>query len=131
MNILYVTISKNRMSLRDLDTGREAVGHGSFSNQRILIGAFFAAEKVLRDLIEQVKPQGLLDRFVRRRRYDIVIDALELNEGGLSQVEERAIMEMAAGASAMRYRQMVVACAVQPRTDDAVRALLAQSTNQR
>lgn len=131
MNILYVTIRKNRMSVRDLDTGREAVGHGAFSNQRILIGAFFAAEKVLRDLIEQVKPQSWLDRFVRRRRYDIVIDALELNEGGLSQVEERAIMEMAAGASAMRYRQMVIACAVQPRTDDAVRALLAQNKNQR
>jgi len=130
VNILYVTLRKNRMSLRELKSGKEVVGHGNFSNERILIGAFFAAEKVLRDLVVQVKPAGLLYRLFKWPRYDMVIDALEMNEGGLSQVEERAIMEMAAGAMSMKYRQMVVACATQPRTDDEVKALLALSQNQ-
>jgi len=112
------------MCLRSLSSGQEVIGHGTFSNQRILIGAFFIAEKILRDLVMQVEPLHWWDNFIRLRRYDVVIDVLELNEGGLSEVEERAIMEVVAGGTAMRYRQLVISCASQPRGDDAVRALL-------
>jgi len=114
------------MCLRNLRTGQEVMGHGTFSNQRILIGAFFIAEKVLRDLVMQVEPLRWWDKFIRLRRYDVVIDVLELNEGGLSEVEERAIMEVVAGGTAMRYHRLVISCVSQPRSDDAVRALLTQ-----
>lgn len=128
MTTLYISLYKNRMTVRNLDNGREFSGSGGFSNQRLLVAQFFAARDVLSALIQQQKPENWLTRVLRKRRFRILVDAMELNEGGLSQVEERAIMEMVAVAVSMRYRQLEVRCSSHVRSDVEVHALLANGS---
>ena len=127
MTILYISLYKNRMTVRNLDNGCEFSGSGAFSNQRLLVAQFFAARDVLYTLIQQQKAENWLARLLKIKRFRILVDAMELNEGGLSQVEERAIMEMVAGAASMRYRQLEVRCSSHVRSDVEVRALLANA----
>lgn len=129
MTILYISLYKNRMTVRNLDDSREYSGSGAFSNQRLLVAQFFAAHDVLYPLIQQQKGENWLARLLKRKCFRILVDAMELNEGGLSQVEERAIMEMVASAVSMRYRQLEVRCSSHVRNDVEVRALLANSTS--
>ena len=128
MTTLYIALYKNRMTVRNLDDGGEYNGSGAFSNQRLLVAQFFAAHKVLFELIQQLKPESWLARLLQRKHFRILVDAMELNEGGLSQVEERAIEEMVATAVSLRYRQLEVRCGNHLRSDVEVRALLAGGT---
>ncbi|GKW31874.1 hypothetical protein [Pectobacterium versatile] len=74
-----------------------------FSNPCLLVADFFRAEKVLQDLA---------DKFIKRSWFEfgqdvLIIHALEMNEGGLSQVEERILQEIAVAASP-RARLIVI-----------------------
>ncbi|POP42972.1 hypothetical protein CHU32_17230 [Superficieibacter electus] len=124
MPILYIQIRKNHIILRDVEHKKEVSGQARFSNTRLLIAEFFQAEKVLFDLIQQIYPPTWLNRLLRTRRFDIVVSALEMNEGGLSQVEERILQEVVAGATAMKYRQLKIHAQTHPLSDSAVLAML-------
>lgn len=124
MPILYIQIRKNQIILRDVERKKEVSGRGHFSNTRLLIAEFFQAEKVLFDLIQQIYPRTWRNTLMRTRRFDIVVSALEMNEGGLSQVEERILQEVVAGATAMKYRRLKLHAQTTPLSDSAVLAML-------
>ncbi|MCL6361647.1 hypothetical protein EXT49_16650 [Pectobacterium polaris] len=96
MTILYIQIRKNKMVVRNPETSQELSDSSQvFSNSRLLVADFFRAEKVLQDLA---------DKFIKRSWFKfgqdmLIIHALEMNEGGLSQVEERILQEIAVAAS--------------------------------
>ncbi|AVT60509.1 YjaA family stress response protein [Pectobacterium versatile] len=104
MTILYIQIRKNKMVVRDPETSQELSDSSQvFSNSRLLVADFFRAEKVLQDLA---------DKFIKRSWFKfgqdvLIIHALEMNEGGLSQVEERILQEIAVAASP-RARLIVI-----------------------
>ena len=126
MLVLYIQVRKNHITVRDIARKQNVSGSGAFSSQRLLIADFFKAEKVLWDLIEQIRPSSWLRKLLRTDRFDIVISALEMNEGGLSPVEERILQEVVAGATRMRYRRLITHAQSTPLSDDAVMALIAQ-----
>ncbi|MCL6334019.1 YjaA family stress response protein [Pectobacterium carotovorum] len=104
MTILYIQIRKNKMVVRDPETSQELSDSSQvFSNSRLLVADFFRAEKVL---------QNLADKFIKRSWFKfgqdvLIIHALEMNEGGLSQVEERILQEIAVAVSP-RARLIVI-----------------------
>ncbi len=126
MTVLYIQIRRDRITLRDIARQQEVVGQGTFSNQRLLIANFLTAEKILRDLILQLYPRSGLSAWLPAKRYNIVVSALEMNEGGLSQVEERVLQEVVAGATAMKYRKLQVHAQSAVLSDSAVMAMLNQ-----
>lgn len=126
MAVLYIKVRKNHFTVREIESKREVSGSGDFSNQRLLIADFFKAEKVLCDLIEQIYPSLWWRNLLRIDRFDVVISALEMIDGGLSQVEERVLQEVVAGATRMRYRQLKTHAQVTPLNDAAVSAMIAQ-----
>ncbi len=126
MPVLYIQVRKNHIMVRDIERSQDVSGRGAFSNQRLLIAEFSIAEKVLSDLIQQLYPRTWMNSLLRTRRFDIVISALEMNEGGLSQVEERILQEVVSGATMMRYRQLKLHAQSTPLTDSAILAMLEQ-----
>lgn len=108
MALIYIQIHKNKMTVRNIDTQQEASGSAAFTTERLLVGNFFVAEKILRDLCSQVMSRtnkflshpGLLSRLLRilfpGLYCDLLVHALEMNDGGLSQVEERVLKEVTA-----------------------------------
>ncbi|PVZ87166.1 hypothetical protein C9426_13625 [Serratia sp. S1B] len=93
MPFFYLQVRKNHLTLKSLDTQTTASNIAVFSSQRMVLGQFFVAEACLYQLVPQVFP-GLINRLkLRHFRSDIVIHVLELLEGGISQVEQRALQE--------------------------------------
>ncbi|WP_342322686.1 YjaA family stress response protein [Kosakonia sp. BYX6] len=129
MVVLYVQLYNNRMVVRNLTTQQQASGNHTFSNQRILIADFFPAEKLLHGLIHQVAPRSFWHKLPGMGCLAILSHALEMNEGGLSPVEERAILEMTYGASRGRCRIPQVVASQAPLSDQQVLAALNQAKN--
>ncbi|QKN43330.1 hypothetical protein HHJ34_23930 [Escherichia coli] len=125
MSVLYIQIRRNQITVRDLESKREVSGDAAFSNQRLLIANFFVAEKVLQDLV-LLHPRSTWHSFLPAKRMDIVVSALEMNEGGLSEVEERILHEVVAGATLMKYRQFHIHAQSVVLSDSAVMAMLKQ-----
>ncbi|NLS55240.1 YjaA family stress response protein [Hafnia alvei] len=108
MALIYVQIRKNKMTVRNVDTQREVSGSAAFTTERLLVGNFFEAEKLVRELSSQVMSRtnqflsrpGLLSSLLRilfpGLYCDLLVHALEMNHGGLSQVEERVLKEITA-----------------------------------
>lgn len=120
MVVLYAQLYKNRMVVRNLTTHQQASGYQTFSNQRILIADFFLAEKLLHDLIQQLAPRQFWHALPMTGRMAILSHALEMNEGGLSSVEERAILEMTFGAAHGKCRDPKVTSGPAPLGDQQV-----------
>ncbi|MFE4113415.1 YjaA family stress response protein [Kosakonia sp. YIM B13611] len=127
MIVLYAQLYKNRMVVRNLQTQQQVSGSQTFSNQRILIADFFPAEKLLQGLILQVAPRSFWYALPGMGRLAILAHAMEMNEGGLSPIEERAILEMTFGASQGRCRYPQVVASQTPLSDQQVLAALSQS----
>jgi rod shape-determining protein MreB and related proteins len=97
-NTAYVRVRRNEFRIRHIESGNEATFKADvpFSTVRMLIGDFAAADRALKDALQQAHK----GRF--RAPSQIVIHPLELIEGGLSQIEERTIYEVAKGAGASK-----------------------------
>ncbi len=98
-NTVYVKVRSNQYDLRHVERGKSAsvTATSPFTTDRMLIGQFTEAEKTLKS--------GLNKLFEERwftPKPNIIIHPLEKTEGGLSQVEERVLLEVAAGAGARR-----------------------------
>jgi hypothetical protein len=101
--ILYLKLSCNQMHLSLLPGGRELrlQADPPFSNQRLLVADFNAAQKLLRRGLAQLLPR----RFLRLSLPpQLLIQPLEYLEGGLSQVEERILLELGLGGGARKVR---------------------------
>ena len=100
---LYLKLSCNQMHLTHLQNGRELhlLADPPFSNQRLLVADFAVAERLLQRAIAELLPTRLL-RLSRPPR--LLIQPLERLEGGLSQVEERILLELGLGCGARKVR---------------------------
>jgi rod shape-determining protein MreB len=87
----------------------DRVASEPFSHPRTVIGTFTTAQAELKALVAETRGGFSL-------KLDILIHPLERIEGGLTQIEERALLELALGAGASHARVWVGA----PLTDQEV-----------
>ncbi|KHN53877.1 hypothetical protein OI69_05465 [Pectobacterium fontis] len=120
---LYIQIRKNQITARNLATQREASMLSAFSNNRILVADFMAASEALRGAIRQVTPFDWRNWFSNTT---LLIHALEMNEGGLSPVEERILQEIT--VMSCRKSKLIVISSTVPLSDsDALKRIQQQS----
>ena len=95
---LYVKIFPNRFQIRDIhqQTEHTILATQPFTTTRLLVGSFTLAEKALVDGMKSLR-RGLF-----APAPIIVIQPMAMVEGGLSEVEERAIRELAMSAGARK-----------------------------
>ncbi len=98
-NSFYVRVRRNQFRVRHVSSKAEAVFEAQppFSTERLLIGQFMAAEAVLKRALKELSKGGLFAVAPQ-----VVIQPLEMTEGGLSEVEERVLKEVALGAGARK-----------------------------
>ena len=97
--IAYVTVRRNQFRIRHLESGAEATfdAQPAFTTSRLLVGEFRVAEALLKQGLRQVLKSSLISVAPY-----VVIHPLEMVEGGLSEVEERVLKEVAIGAGATK-----------------------------
>ena len=88
---LYVRVRPNVMRVRDVDSGREIEARSvtPFTSQRLLVGQFRAADDTLKRALSELG----VGSFLKSRR--LVMHPLEMVDGGVSEVEERVLLELA------------------------------------
>jgi hypothetical protein len=100
---LYLKLSCNQMTLTHVQSARtlHLKADPAFSNARLLVADFAAAQQLLQDAVAQLLPR----RFLRLSwPPEMLIQPLERLEGGLSQVEERILLELGLGSGARTVR---------------------------
>lgn len=95
---LYVKISKNNVEIINLDTGQSISKKAlePFSTNRFIIADFNKANVVISSIIKELIP----NKYFLPQQRKILIQQVEPVEGGLSEIEKRALRdlgEMAAG----------------------------------
>jgi rod shape-determining protein MreB and related proteins len=103
-NNIYIRVSRNKFHVRHLEKGvtREAISATGFTTMRVLVGNFSEAERILKSIVKEI---GGVSFFSIKPR--ILIHPIEMLEGGLSQVEERVLHELAIAAGAIKARVYV------------------------
>lgn len=99
---VYARLYRNRIHLRDLASGTEFTAQASppFSTARLLVGEFLPFEQCLKEGLAQVVGK----RFFTPRPV-LILQPMEMNEGGLSGIEQRVLQEGGLGAGA---RQVIL-----------------------
>lgn len=95
---LYIQISRNRITATNLDTGHEVsrLATTPFSTQRVVLARFDPANETILDAIRELR---LKTSFAT---ISIVIQQIEGAEGGLSDIEKRALRDLAEMAGAKK-----------------------------
>lgn len=98
-NTVYVKVLQNRFELRHIESGKTSsvLSPKAFTTKRLLVGQFSEAEEALQKGMKELAHGNLL-----LMRPIVVIQPMKKIEGGLSQVEERTLQELAAGAGARK-----------------------------
>lgn len=97
---VYVQVYPNRFVLKRLEAGARPVtleADEPFTTERLLVGQFSIAERLLRQGLKAVFPARWLSPGPV-----VVVHPMEKVEGGLSEVEDRLFRELAAGAGAWK-----------------------------
>ena len=96
-NTLYIKVFPNRFELKQIETGKTAIAPSprAFTTNRLLVGEFSHAEEALNKAIKQLYEKQWFSPKPR-----VVIQPMEKVENGLSEVEERVLLELAARAGA-------------------------------
>jgi rod shape-determining protein MreB and related proteins len=120
-NNIYIRVSRNKFHVRHLEKGvtKEAVSATGFTTTRLLVGNFSEAERILKPI---VKETGGASFFVVAPH--ILIHPIEMIDGGLSQVEETALRELAISVGASKARVYVGS----DLTDEKIKQLLQEKT---
>jgi len=94
IDTIYILVNINSFTVKHVEAGRVITvkANEPFTSTRLLVGNFNVAERLLSGAIKKVYKHSI---FVSPR---IIIHPLEMVEGGLCEVEERAIMELAVGS---------------------------------
>jgi hypothetical protein len=87
------------MEVVNLKDGNVAQGNGAFTTTRLLVGQFKVAEELLTRLVKEVKSKGLFSA-----QPGLLLQPLDMTDGGLSEVEERIFLELGAGAGARHVK---------------------------
>ena len=95
--LFYIRISPNKLNCRNIYLGKEqeATAAIPFTTQRLLIGNFTEAEKLVSKLVKETKRFSLMLPI-------FIMHPLEMCEGGLSQIEERVLLELAMNTGARK-----------------------------
>ncbi|WP_323663537.1 YjaA family stress response protein [Pectobacterium carotovorum] len=98
MASLYIRIYRNTLTVRNVDTKQEVTEQSEtpFTTTRLLLGQMIPAMKLLDRLARKVAPKRLSDLFSSHK---VIIHAMEMNEGGHSQVEFASYIELAKSIS--------------------------------
>lgn len=101
---VYIKVYPNKFELRDIEKGRTIAVTASepFTTKRLLVGQFSVADGLLRTGMKKLMGDGLLPV-----RPVVVIQPTSMTEGGLSQVEERVLLELAASSGARKAKVWV------------------------
>ena len=113
---IYVQVVCDRVNARNVAArnGVEQRPSKPFSHPRALVGNFVEAQATITAAVKAVRTSAL-PKLVR-----IVIHPMELVEGGLTQVEERVLRELAVGSGASK----VVVWVGEALSDEAVQSKL-------
>ena len=95
---LYVQVGINRVVARNVRTGESSAQASAqtFSHPRMLVGSFTEAQATVKRAVAEAKGSGLF------KSLRVLMHPTELTSGGLSQVEERVLHELALGAGASK-----------------------------
>ena len=98
-NTVYVKITKNQFWARHIENQKEAVvtAADAFTTKRLLVGEFSTAEKYLKGIMKTLHEEKLFSASPQ-----VILHPMEMVEGGLSEIEERAMIELAMGAGARK-----------------------------
>ena len=98
-NHVYIQVRRNQFRIRHLESGADTTVQAPtpFTTQRMLVGDFTAAVHTLKTALKNMAKGRLVSLPPR-----VVIQPMEMIEGGLSQVEERILREIAIGAGASK-----------------------------
>ncbi|MEQ9945813.1 YjaA family stress response protein [Pectobacterium aroidearum] len=98
MASLYIRIYRDTLTVRNVDTQREVMEKSEtpFTTTRLLLGQMIPAMKLLDRLTRKVAAKRLIDLF---SSHNVIIHAMEMNEGGHSQVEFASYIELAKSIS--------------------------------
>jgi len=97
---LYVKVHENKFEIKNISENGSWVSgcpDAPYTTDRLLVGTFSAAEPALRKLIKRVRPKSWIKKSAR-----VVIHPMSKFEGGLSEVEQRLLKELALGAGAFK-----------------------------
>jgi hypothetical protein len=99
---IKVDVYSNKMVLSS--EGRSMTFHSKepFTTTRLLIGKFYVAEECLKNAVKEFGAIGFFKRAPK-----IIIQPHEYLEGGLSEVEDRILREIALGAGAREAHVVV------------------------
>jgi rod shape-determining protein MreB len=113
--MLYVKIYKNKFVVKNLSNNLSPqmfTPDVSFTTHRLLIGTFAPAQQCLKQAIRSAAPHSWFTA-----RPSLLIQPMEMNEGGLSEIEEKILRECALGAGA---RKIIVWVGAELSNDKAV-----------
>ena len=94
---IYIKIKRNLVEVTDLKTGETVVKHAiqPFSSTRNVVSSFNPANQTIQSALEEL---GATSTFLSK--FNILIQQLEGLEGGLSDIEKRALRDLAEMAGA-------------------------------
>ena len=100
-NTIYVKVHPNKFELKNIETGKftSVMAVEPFTTKRLLIGQFTSAEKTLKEGMAEVNKDKAFNPSPI-----VVIHPVSMVEGGLSQIEERVLLEVAHGAGARKVK---------------------------
>lgn len=98
---LYIRIYANKYIIRDITNPaapeQTFESPDAFTTERLLVGRFSVGESVLKNAIKVFCSKKWLTPSPR-----VLIQPMEMTEGGLSEVEDRLFRELALGAGARK-----------------------------
>jgi actin-like ATPase involved in cell morphogenesis len=96
---VYIKISTNQIEVTNLDSGKTLVERAAepFSSQRMVLAKFNEAELLVRKLVKEL----ISNRSWFPPQLKVIVQQMEKLEGGLAEIEKRAMRDLAeqAGAS--------------------------------
>ena len=101
MTYLYIQVLENKFIIQVLDNNESReifLPEKNFSTKRLLVGDFSAAQDCLSKAIKRLAPKKLFTR----KTAAVVMHPMEMYEGGLSEVEERILNELAFSSGAIK-----------------------------
>ena len=101
MTYLYVQVLENKFIIQVLDNNESReifLPEKNFTTKRLLVGDFSAAQDCLSKAIKRLAPK----RLFTRKTAAVVMHPMEMYEGGLSEVEERILNELAFSSGAIK-----------------------------
>jgi len=101
---IYVKVYPNKFELKNIDTGKftSVIAKEPFTTTRLLIGQFNSAEEALKEGMVEVSKYKLFNPSPL-----VVMHQLSIFEGGLSQVEERVLIELALSVGARKAKAWI------------------------